>query len=80
MENEKTELKVGQEVYYRGLNWGHEETIWKRETKDGEVFVTTTQGVKRKEKDVLSNSCDLYVSKDEINKSLAGVWMGRAIK
>lgn len=73
------EIKIGQELYYRGLNWGCKEKCWKIEIIDGEKYVRTSSGILRKEIAVINNTCDLYSSKDAINETLMDVYKAKFI-
>lgn len=73
-------IRIGQELYYRGLNWGSKCYCYHKEIIDNKVYVLTNNGVKRLEEEVLSNSCDLYTNKEMINKTLVGIYMGEFVK
>jgi len=74
-----TELKIGDPVYYQGLGWGAETFIFNILEKDGEKIIHANNGVKRKYEEVLNNTCDLYSSKEEINKKLSQSWKATLI-
>ena len=73
-------IKIKQELYYRGLNWGSKTYCYDKEIVDGKIIVKSNNGVNREEQEVLLNKCDLYTSKKEINKTLIDVYMGQLIK
>ena len=66
-----------QRLYYLGIGYGLKTYCFEIYEKDGERWIHTNNGVHRKESDVLSNSCDLFTSKEEINKRLANSWMAK---
>jgi len=72
-------IEIGQELYYQGLGYGHKETCWKIDIINNERYVHTSEGVVRKESDVINNTCDLFSSKEEINKKLAKSWMAKLV-
>ncbi|MGJ0846517.1 hypothetical protein ACR77J_07505 [Tissierella praeacuta] len=73
------QIGISQELYYRGLGWGSKTRCWKICEEDGVRYVYTNCGVKRKEEDVLNNTCDLYSDKEEINKRLRQGWRTKLI-
>lgn len=73
-------IKIKQELYYKGLNWGSKTYCYDKEIVDGKVIIKSNNGVNREEQEVLLNKCDLYTSKEEINKTLIDVYMGQLIK
>ena len=72
-------IKIGQELYYQGLGWGLKTYCYKIVEEDGIRYVHANDGTIRKEINVINNSCDLFSSKEEINKKLAGSWMAKLI-
>lgn len=73
------ELKKGDTLYYQGLGWGSETFVFNIIEEDGKKIVHANNGVKRDYEKVVSNTCDLYASKDEINKKLAQSWRATSI-
>lgn len=73
-------IKMKQELYYRGLNWGSKTYCYDKEIVDGKVIVKSNNGVNREEQEVLLNKCDLYTNKEDINKTLVDVYMGQLIR
>jgi len=71
------EIKVGQVLYYHGLGYGFKTYCFKIVLKEGVRFVHANDGTIRKEEDVINNTCNLYSSKEEINKKLAGSWKSK---
>ena len=74
MENTEA-IEVGQTLYYLGLGWGMKTHCSKVYEKDGVRYVVSNNNAHRKEADVLANTCDLFTSKEEINKRLSQSWM-----
>lgn len=73
-------IKIKQELYYRGLNWATRTYCYNKEILDGNVIVKCGNGVNRKEEDILNNKCDVYINKEDVNKTLIGVYMSEFIK
>jgi hypothetical protein len=74
------EIKIGQELYYQGLGYGIKDKCWKIDIINGERYVHTNTGIIRKEIDVINNTCDLFSSKEEINKRLTRSYMSKFIE
>lgn len=68
-----------QPLYYLGLGYGFKTYCFKIYEKDGERWVHTNCGTHRRESDVLANTKDLFISKEEINKRLAKSWMAKML-
>lgn len=68
-----------QPLYELGFGWGMKTHCYEIYEKDGERWIHTNTGMHRKESDVLANSTDLFTSKEEINKRLAGSWMAKRL-
>lgn len=68
-----------QPLYYLGLGYGFETFCYKIYKKDNERYIQTNCGVHRKESDVLQNKCDLFTTKEAINKRLAGSWKAKLL-
>jgi len=67
------ELKKGDKLYYRGLGWGFETFVFDIIEENGNKTVHANNGVKRDYEKVVKNECDLYTSKDAINKKLIDI-------
>ena len=74
------ELKKGDILYYRGLSWGEETYVFRIIEEDGKKIVHANNGVKRDYDSVVNNKCDLYTSKEEINKSHINCYMASFIE
>jgi len=72
-------LEIGQELYYLGMGWGCKEKVYELFVKDGVEYVKTNKGTVRKCEDVINNTCNLYSSKEEINKKLRCGYMSKTI-
>lgn len=73
-------IEVGQELYYQGIGFGSVTKCFEIKVLEGVRFVHANNGVIRKESDVVNNTCDLYSSKEAINKSLATCYMAKQIE
>ena len=72
---ESKHIEAGQILYYLGVGWGMKTHCYRVYEQDGVRYVHTDYGVHRKETDVLANTCDLFSSREEINKRLAQGFM-----
>ena len=68
-----------QSLYYLGLGWGIKTFCWRVYEKDNERWIVTNCNTHRKESEVISNSCDLFTSKENINSKLATMYMSKLI-
>lgn len=73
------ELKKGDVLYYLGIGWGFETYVFEIIEENGNKIVHANNGVKRDYDKVINNTCDLYTSKEEINKKLADSWRATPI-
>jgi len=74
------EIKKGDTLYYLGIGWGSETQVFNIvEGENGKKIVHANNGVKRDYEKVITNTCDLFTSKEEINKHLAKSWMAKLI-
>ena len=69
-------LKKGDILYYRGLGYGMTTSVHKISEKNGEKLVHANNGVVRGYLEVVKNECDLYTSKEAINKKLRSIGTG----
>lgn len=67
------DLKYGDVLYYRGLGYGSETYVFDIIEADGKKIVHANNGIKRDYEKVINNNCDLYTSKEAINKKLADI-------
>jgi len=75
----RQDLKKGDVLYYQGLGWGAETYVFNIIEENGKKIVHANNGVKRDYEKVITNTCDLYTSKEEINKKLAQSWRATLI-
>jgi len=75
----KLELKKGDALYYLGLGYGFTTYVFEIIEENGKKIVHSNNGVKRDYEKVVNNTCDLFVSKEEINKRLAQSWRANLI-
>lgn len=73
------DLKKGDVLYYQGIGWGAKTYVFNIIEENGKKIVHANNGVKRDYEKVITNTCDLYTSKEEINKKLAQSWRATLI-